>query len=233
MMLFNWCKEIDRGRERKRNIHSILWLYCNNCEMMCSECGARSSVFMCETPADTRLAFHLKREKEKNAIRKTWYFYLVGVSIVRILKATYNHSRWGIVYWRCWCCCCCWGCSRCCCCGCCNHRVTHAKDNNRKFANFLLFCTHIHGSRAAALQAIPNGSDGFWFGLVWRAVTGRPTYSPKNWIEFPNVSAIHFCFRFYFFIHSFTALELYFNFFFSLYLLGCVLIAYLPLLSAS
>lgn len=101
-------------------------------------------------------------------------FYRYGVSIVRTLKATYNYSRWGIVY-RCCCrrqCCCCW----------CIHRTPHAKDNNRKFANFSL--SYIHRETCAAL-AEQFSLDALV--LTWRAVTGRPTYSPKNWIEFPNV----------------------------------------------
>lgn len=190
--------------------------------MMCSECGARSSVFMCETPADTRLAFHFGMSEKKAFAKLDTFIWLVSQSseysrqliITRVEALCIDDAdaaavalvvvaaAAAIIE---------------------QHMPKTITVNLRIFHSFAL----AHGSRAAALQAIPTGCGG-----LARSHRSTDIVAQKNELNFPMFAILFFRFRFYF-IHSFTALELYFNFFFALYLFGCVLIAYLPLLSAS
>lgn len=96
--LHRWCYLIVAKSQRKREINEIFTPYCDYIAIIARWC-ARSAMcdlqYLCaKRHTHTSLAFHLKHKKNQS---KTWYFYLFGVSIVRILKATYNHLRRGIV----------------------------------------------------------------------------------------------------------------------------------------
>lgn len=146
--------------------------------------GVRCAIFSIYVRNANRhksLTFHLKQKKKQ---RKTWYFYLVGVSIVRILKANYNHLRRGIVCG--WCCCCCY---------CCNHPAPHTKDNNRKFANFFLL-SHTN------TPVRRSSSNSHWLRQLWFSLTqsqvDRHT-CPKIEFNFPMFTILFFTY----FFHSF------------------------------
>lgn len=224
MMLFNWCKEIDRGRER----NEIFTPYCDYIAIIarwCARSAVRDLQYLCAKRQQTHVSHFTRKQREKKTFAKLDTFiclvsqsseYSRQLIITRVEALCIDDAAAAaveaavvvvaaaaIIE---------------------QHTPKTITVNLRIFHSFAL----THGSRAAALQLFPLALVVF-NSVRFGAQSQIDRHSrPKIELNFP-MFAILFCFHFYFFIHSNCILI----FFFFLYLLGRILIAYLPLLSAS